>query len=105
MSTEPTEATPTLSSEELCNRLFMSGLAAFDLLTLYIGDRLGLYKTLAGGGAMRPPRWQTWVAGLAGRASLSPRLTPRSWSTDWTTRSTRCSWRASMPTRREWPAA
>jgi precorrin-6B methylase 2 len=34
----------------LAERLFQSGLAMFDLLTVYLGDRLGLYRALHEGG-------------------------------------------------------
>lgn len=43
-----------LSTEGLVGRLFDSGLKAFELLTVYIGDRLGLYKALAAGGSGTP---------------------------------------------------
>jgi 2-polyprenyl-3-methyl-5-hydroxy-6-metoxy-1,4-benzoquinol methylase len=35
----------------LAERLFRSALAMFDLLTVYLGDRLGLYRALAEGGS------------------------------------------------------
>jgi SAM-dependent methyltransferase len=37
--------------DALVERLFEATLGAFDLLTVYLGDRLGLYAALAGGGA------------------------------------------------------
>jgi SAM-dependent methyltransferase len=38
-------------SNELAQRLFRSAIAAFDLFTVYLGDRLGLYRELARGAA------------------------------------------------------
>ena len=37
--------------DDLVGRLFQATLGAFDLLTVYLGDRLGLYAALAGRGA------------------------------------------------------
>jgi hypothetical protein len=34
----------------LSERLFQSAISAFDLYTVYLGDRLGLYKALTEGG-------------------------------------------------------
>jgi len=42
------------STEGLVERLFDSGLKALELFTVYIGDRLGLYKALAAGGPGTP---------------------------------------------------
>ena len=42
------------STDALVERLFDSGLKAFELLTVYVGDRLGLYKALAVGGPGTP---------------------------------------------------
>lgn len=42
------------STEGLVERLFDSGLKTFELLTVYIGDRLGLYKALAADGPATP---------------------------------------------------
>jgi 2-polyprenyl-3-methyl-5-hydroxy-6-metoxy-1,4-benzoquinol methylase len=38
----------------LAERLFQSGLATFDLFTVYLGDRLGLYRALHEGGPATP---------------------------------------------------
>src|SRR5919198_2035844 len=38
-------------TNELAQRLFRSAIAAFDLYTVYLGDRLGLYRELAQGPA------------------------------------------------------
>ena len=53
-------------AEEFAGRLFKSGVEAFDLLSVYIGDRLGLYRSLADGGPMTP-------AELAERAGINGR--------------------------------
>jgi hypothetical protein len=45
--------------DELVERLFGSALGAMDLLCLYVGDRLGIYRALAGMGAS-PPSWRAW---------------------------------------------
>ena len=42
------------STEGLVERLFDSGLKTLELLTVYIGDRLGLYKALVAGGPGTP---------------------------------------------------
>jgi SAM-dependent methyltransferase len=41
-------------AEAFVGRLFEAGLGAFDLLSVYVGDRLGLYAALAGGDAVTP---------------------------------------------------
>jgi len=46
------EAGAEARRDELVGRLFQSAIGAMDLLGVYIGDRLGLYRALAGGGAM-----------------------------------------------------
>jgi SAM-dependent methyltransferase len=55
----------------LADRLFQSGLAAIDLLTVYLGLRLGLYRALADHGPLTPP-------GLAAAAGIHPRYA-REW--------------------------
>jgi hypothetical protein len=50
-------ASPATTDERrdlLVERLFEATLGTFDLLTVYIGDRLGLYRTLAEEGASTP---------------------------------------------------
>jgi len=42
---------PTARTEAFVGRLFEAGLGAFDLLTVYLGDRLGLYDVLRRTGA------------------------------------------------------
>ena len=66
--------TPTTAAEEaeaFVGRLFEGALGTVDLLTLYIGDRLGLYSALRDGGAMTP-------AELAERCSVNERYA-REW--------------------------
>jgi 2-polyprenyl-3-methyl-5-hydroxy-6-metoxy-1,4-benzoquinol methylase len=60
-----------LSAEALAGRLFEASVGAFDLLSVVIGDRLGLYASLARDGSATP-------AELAGRARIAERYT-REW--------------------------
>ena len=55
-----------LSAEALAGRLFETGVAAFDLLAVVIGDRLGLYASLARDGSATPGELAT-RAGIAER--------------------------------------
>ena len=48
------EGNLTVKVEAFVGRLFEAGLGAFDLLTVYIGDRLGLYPLLAEIGPVTP---------------------------------------------------
>jgi len=48
------EGNLTVKAEAFVGRLFEAGLGAFDLLTVYIGDRLGLYPLLAEIGPVTP---------------------------------------------------
>ena len=59
-----------LAATPLGERLFGSTIAAFELLGVYIGDRLGLYRALAHGPLSAP--------GLAERAGIAPRYA-REW--------------------------
>jgi 2-polyprenyl-3-methyl-5-hydroxy-6-metoxy-1,4-benzoquinol methylase len=59
------------SADELANRLFESRLGALDLVSVYIGDRLGFYRALVEGGSATS-------AELATRASTDERYT-REW--------------------------
>lgn len=52
----------TRTAEELTTRLFQSALGAFDLFSVYVGDRLGLYRTLCESG----PATSTELAARAG---------------------------------------
>ena len=58
-------------SEAFVGRLFEAGLSAFDLLTVYVGDRLGLYPLLAKLGPMTRDE-------LAAKAGVHPRYA-REW--------------------------
>jgi hypothetical protein len=55
----------------LVERLFGAALAAFDLMGVYLGDRLGLYRAMAGAGPLT-------AAELAARADVSERYA-REW--------------------------
>ncbi|MET0741428.1 MAG: class I SAM-dependent methyltransferase [Candidatus Nanopelagicales bacterium] len=57
--------------EELVGRLFLGGVAAFELLTIHLGKELGLYAALAHNGGATAP-------GLAGAAGIDPRYA-REW--------------------------
>jgi 2-polyprenyl-3-methyl-5-hydroxy-6-metoxy-1,4-benzoquinol methylase len=57
--------------DELVGRLFDAGVAMMDLLSVYIGDRLGLYRALAENGPANARE-------LASRASIDPRYA-REW--------------------------
>jgi len=57
--------------DALAERLFAAALGAFDLLTVALGDRLGLYRSLAEDGPATP-------AELASRAGIAPRYA-REW--------------------------
>lgn len=46
------EAEP--STEAVADQIFSAALGAFDVLNIYLGDRLGWYRTLAGAGALTP---------------------------------------------------
>jgi 2-polyprenyl-3-methyl-5-hydroxy-6-metoxy-1,4-benzoquinol methylase len=46
-------------SEALVGRLSAAGLAAFELLTVYVGDRLGLYRLLGDGRSVTPSELAT----------------------------------------------
>jgi 2-polyprenyl-3-methyl-5-hydroxy-6-metoxy-1,4-benzoquinol methylase len=61
----------TQQTEALVGRLFNAGLEALDLLTVYIGDTLGLYKALVSGGPATPDE-------LAARAGIGARYA-REW--------------------------
>jgi len=66
-----TEQAQDRSTEALVNRLFDSGLKAFELMTVYVGDRLGLYRELAKGGPGKARE-------IASRTDLSERYV-REW--------------------------
>jgi 2-polyprenyl-3-methyl-5-hydroxy-6-metoxy-1,4-benzoquinol methylase len=57
--------------DELVERLFAAGLGMAEILTVYLGDTLGLYRALDRAGAMTAPQ-------LAGEAGIFPRYA-REW--------------------------
>ncbi|MEA2522636.1 MAG: hypothetical protein QOI81_2282, partial [Actinomycetota bacterium] len=57
--------------DALVERLFMAALGMGDLLTIYVGDKLGLYRALAEGGSLTP-------GDLASRAGIFERYA-REW--------------------------
>ncbi len=65
------EADLAEKSEAFVGRLFEAGLGSFDLLTVYVGDRLGLYRRLAEFGPMTSGEF-------AGKAGIHPRYA-REW--------------------------
>ncbi|MCX5384765.1 bifunctional 2-polyprenyl-6-hydroxyphenol methylase/3-demethylubiquinol 3-O-methyltransferase UbiG [Streptomyces sp. NBC_00083] len=62
---------PPTTAQALSVRLFMAGLGAAELMTAYLGLRLGLYDALAEGGPATAPQ-------LAERAGIAPRYA-REW--------------------------
>lgn len=52
--------------DRFADRLFQASIAAFDLFHVYVGDRLGLYRTLAQRGPLTP-RELAEAAGIAER--------------------------------------
>ncbi|HZC28693.1 MAG TPA: hypothetical protein VE269_03050, partial [Gaiellaceae bacterium] len=45
-------ADPAARRDALVERLFIDAVAAFDLFSVYVGDRLGLYRALADSGPL-----------------------------------------------------
>ena len=70
--------------DALVERLFMNAISAFDLLSVYLGDVLGLYRALADKGPLTSQSWRRPRASTSGtRASgwsSRPRATSSSWS-------------------------
>jgi SAM-dependent methyltransferase len=64
-------ASPARSADALAERLFGAMIGTFDLACVYIGERLGLYRALADGGAQTSPE-------LAVRAGVDERYA-REW--------------------------
>ncbi len=62
---------PTLTSDALVERLFLATIGAFELVSVYLGDRLGLYDALADGEPVT-------ADDLATRTSTTPRYA-REW--------------------------
>src|SRR2546427_8861421 len=72
MTTETDTAPPTQKTPDaLVGRLFEASLGMFDLMTVYLGDQLGLYRALRDGGAAAPSQ-------LARRAGIDVRYA-REW--------------------------
>lgn len=61
-----TTATPAVSAEALVERIYEASLATFDIYTIYLGDRLGLYKALDQHGPLD-------ARGLAAAANIDER--------------------------------
>lgn len=66
-----TESPPAYSTDAIADRLFNAAIEAMDILSVYVGDRAGLYKSLAGAGPVTP-------AELAARTGTSERYV-REW--------------------------
>jgi len=49
-----TTLAPTHTSEQLLERIFNASVATFDIYTMYLGERLGLYRALAANGSLSP---------------------------------------------------
>ncbi len=64
-------ASDARTAEELATRLLQATLGAFDIFGVYLGDRLGLYRTLVEAGPVTPPD-------LAARAGIDERYA-REW--------------------------
>src|SRR2546430_16343976 len=72
MTSETDTAPPTQKTPDaLVGRLFEASLGMFDLMTVYLGDQLGLYRALRDGGAAAPSQ-------LARRAGIDVRYA-REW--------------------------
>lgn len=66
-----TDQLDTARAESFVGRLFDAALGAIDVITVYVGDRLGLYRTLAERGGLTAPE-------LADAAGIHPRYA-REW--------------------------
>ena len=64
-------AQPEHTADQLVGRLFEAALGMFDVMSVYVGDRLGLYRALHQGGPAT-------VGELAARAGIDPRYA-REW--------------------------
>lgn len=67
----PETATPERTADALVGRLFEQSLGMFDVMSVYVGDRLGLYRSLRDDGPATPDE-------LAQRAGMAPRYA-REW--------------------------
>src|SRR4051812_4356626 len=61
VASEPTTTSPGQepSTEAVADQIFSSALGAFDVLNIYLGDRLGWYRTLSAAGALTPDELAT----------------------------------------------
>ena len=66
MTTEEVAADTEKTADELVGRLFEATLGMFDVMSVYLGDRLGLYRALHDGGP-------STARELAARARIDPR--------------------------------
>ena len=71
METPTDSAAPEKTADALVGRLFEASLGMFDVMTVYLGDRLGLYRALHDGGPAT-------TANLATRAGIDERYA-REW--------------------------
>ncbi len=71
MTTETVAAATEKTAEELVGRLFEASLGMFDIMAVYVGDRLGLYRALHEGGPAT-------AGDLAARGQIDPRYA-REW--------------------------
>ncbi|MBI2781392.1 MAG: class I SAM-dependent methyltransferase [Chloroflexi bacterium] len=71
MTADTTAATPGRSADAFVGRLFEAGLGMFEVMSVYLGDRLGLYRALHTGGPAT-------AADLAARAGIDERYA-REW--------------------------
>jgi len=66
MTTLPAAPASGRTADALVDRLFRASLGMFEVMSVYLGDRLGLYRALRDGGPATP-------AELAARARIDPR--------------------------------
>ena len=66
MSESQTDEMIDQQIQELAERLFLGGVAAFELMTIHLGTELGLYAALAGSDGATPPE-------LAAATAIHPR--------------------------------
>jgi 2-polyprenyl-3-methyl-5-hydroxy-6-metoxy-1,4-benzoquinol methylase len=66
MTTRPAAPATERTPDALVDRLFRASLGMFEVMSVYLGDRLGLYRALRDGGPATP-------AELAARARIDPR--------------------------------
>ena len=82
---DPTQAA---RRDALTGRLFQATLGTMDLLTVYLGDRLGLYRALADRGPRRPrPSWRPAPARTSATPGSGWSSRPSAGSWTWRTRS------------------